>query len=295
MIKLLFRVGVVGAVLAGGTLLVAGPERVGVMLAQAQQSVAHVIDSTIDDPVALRKQLHDLEGQYPEKISRVRADLAELNEHIRQLERDKAIAERVVSLADGDLRQAQSDAALTDQVPVGTAGYAQTKAYYERAVVKVNQIRQTRVAYATRAVDAERDLGYLEEQASRLEEILAQLETERAQFQAQLMQLDREIDTIARNDRLIELMQERQRTIDEVSRYQVASLDQLQGRLSELRTRQEAELQFLAEARQQMSYEEQAALQIDMESVDDAVAPVARWDVPFTDDLQPTDATVRIR
>jgi len=295
MIKLLLRVAVVGAVLAGGTLLVAGPERVGVMFAQAKQTVADAIDSNIEDPVALREQLRDLESRYPEKISRVRADLAELREHIRQLERDKAIAERVVELAHDDLASAQQGLAMTEQVPVDTVGAVQAKARRDRAVLKVNQIRQTRVAYATRAVDAERDLGYLNEQATRLEELLAQLETERAQFQAQLQQLDREIDTIARNDRLIELMEERQRTIDEVSRYQVASLDQLQARLAELRTRQEAELQFLADSREQMSYEEQAALEVDMESLDGVRAPVSSWDDTAAGDLQPLDGAVRIR
>jgi hypothetical protein len=64
------------------------------------------------------------------------------------------------------------------------------------------------------------------------------LETEQAEFEAQLFQLDAQIDSIARNDRLIEMMEDRQATIDEHNRYQAHSLDQLRGRLDRIRNEQ---------------------------------------------------------
>ena len=93
-----------------------------------------------------------------------------------------------------------------------------------------------------------------------------QLETERSEFQAQIWQLERQVDAIARNDRLIGLMEDRKQTIDECSRYEVASLDQLHARLSEVRTRQEAELEYLAGDSQRVGYEDMARMQLDAET-----------------------------
>ena len=57
--------------------------------------------------------------------------------------------------------------------------------------------------YLSRAADLETDLGYLHDQEAQLSDLLDRLETEHAEFQAKLFQLDAQIDTIARNDRLI--------------------------------------------------------------------------------------------
>ena len=97
-------VGGLGLGLAGGAVaMIAGPERAAVMLSQAQQEIQSRIDNQIDDPVAIRSQLRKLEAEYPERISQLNGDLAELNEQISQLERERSISTRVVELADRDL------------------------------------------------------------------------------------------------------------------------------------------------------------------------------------------------
>ncbi|MAF66729.1 MAG: hypothetical protein CMJ84_13860 [Planctomycetes bacterium] len=135
----------------------------------------------------------------------------------------------------------------------------------QRAATRVNQIRHTRVAYANRAADAGHDLTYLHEQANRLEELLGQLENERAQFQGQIWQLSRQVDAIARNDRLIGLLEKRNRTIEECSRFDCSSLDQMTARLAEVRSRQEAELDLLSSEQFRDDYEEMARYQLQAE------------------------------
>ena len=273
MIKTLIRFGVIAALGTAAAVVIAGPHRAGALATQARDQLMSVIDENIDDPVALRAQLRELEAEYPQRITQVREDLSELNVQIRQIERERAIAERVVALADRDLSELEPQLAAAQAAAPGEAGVTLAAVRFgnrsytlNQAYTRSHQIGQTRLAYAGRAADAEHDLTWLTQQADRLEELLMQLETERSEFQAQIWQLERQVDAIARNDRLIGLMEDRKQTIDECSRYEVASLDQLHARLSEVRTRQEAELEYLAGDSQRVGYEDMARMQLDAET-----------------------------
>ena len=131
----------------------------------------------------------------------------------------------------------------------------------------MDQAQNTALAYSQRAQDATRDLGYLQQQEERMIALLSQLEGEHAQFRVQLMQLDRQVDSVARNERLISLMEKRQETISELSRYDAGSLDQVQGKLNQIRAKQEAELELLANAEYRSSYENRARFEINSDSI----------------------------
>jgi chromosome segregation ATPase len=279
MFKTIFRIGAIGTVavgvLAGGALLIAGPHRTRAVLHQVQGDLMSRLDKAIDDPTALRSQLQELEAQYPERIAQLRGDLAELNEQIRQLEREEAISERVVEMARADLEELQplldeaSAAQAAQQLARPAAIHFDDKVWsYDRAAAKAGQIRQTAIAYSNRAANADHDLAYLRQQAQRIEEALVELENERAEFQGQIWQLSRQVDAIARNERLIDMLDERNKTLEECSRYDAVSLDQITGRLSEIRSRQEAELDLLANSREEDDYEEMARMQLRGESLD---------------------------
>ncbi len=277
MFKKFVKAGLAAAAVAGlvgvGAALVAGPARSRAVLHQMQQNIHGVIDQAVDDPTALRTQLLELQQEFPARIAQVRNDLAELNEQIRQLERDKTISEKVVALADRDLAVLEprmNDASAhgesgVDEVRLAAVEFNDHVMSYDRAYAKLAQIRQTRITYQNRANDAEHDLLYLNQQATRLEELLLQLETERADFQTQLQQLERQVDAVARNQRLIAMLEKRSRTIEECSRYESASLEQVTARLAEIRSRQEAELDTLANAQRLTDYEQEARMEIDAE------------------------------
>lgn len=266
--KTFFRVGLILTVAGALIFLVAGPHRTAALVDKAQGAINHAIDETIDDPTLLRAQLRELESQYPERISDVRGDLAEVLEQLRQVEREKAVSERVVALTDRDLDALEPLVAEARTASLAAAPGQLVRVRFDSATLDVDdasrrlqQIAGTRQVYANRAADAVRDLRYLAQQRDRLQELLEQLEVERAEFRSQLWQLDRQVDAIARNDRLIELMEKRQRTIDECSRYQSVSLDGVRARMAELRTRQEAELEQLAGDQQRLDYEQVARLE----------------------------------
>ncbi len=292
--------GVVITALAGGVLVaVAGPHRAHAMYNQTRGAITHVIDDNIDDPILLRAQVKKLEAQYPGKIAEVRSDLNEVQTQIAQLEREMQIATKVVSLATNDLNVVDSQitqARATQQANPGAIvriSYNNKPVDLEDAYTKRQQIEQTQHLYATRAQDLSVDLGYLNDQESQLSDLHERLVSEQSEFQAKLFQLDAQIDTIARNDRLIDMMEDRQETIDAHSRFQANSLDQLNGRLSNIRTEQRARLEAIANKDNSKSYIEEAQFLIDQggQVQNEASEPVEFNIEPNIIDITPEEAT----
>lgn len=239
------------------------------MIDQVHTDILERIDENVDDPAALRTQLRSLEAEYPERIGQVRGDLAELRQQIKQLQKEELVCERVVQMASADfeslepvLNEATAMRSNQGASAVSVVAWDDKVYSYDRAANQLNQVRQTLMAYTNRAADARHDLTYLGQQEQRLEELLVTLESERTQFQSQIMQLTRQVDAIARNERLIGLMEKRNKTIDECSRYDAISLDNLTNRLAEIRSRQTAELDLLSNRQEQMDYEDMARMQI---------------------------------
>ncbi len=272
-VKTVMRVAVVGGLALGVAVLVAGPDRVAALAGQARQAVNCVIDRNIKDPVALRAQLRSLEAEYPKRIAEVRSDLAELHAHLVDLERDQAVSRKVVDMAQADLTEvtemlSRAEAARTESPMAAISVRFDDRAYtLDQAYTRATQITNTVNVYSTRASEADRDIAYLKEQQKVLEELLAQLETERAQFQAQIWQLDGQIEMIARNDKLIDVIEKRQATIDKYSRYEAVSLEQITSRMEKIRSEQEARLKSLTSQSQATNYEKAAKAMIDAENV----------------------------
>ena len=266
----------VGGTVAVGTAMIAGPQRTHMIIDEVHTSILQSIDNNIEDPRILRSQLKELEAEYPERIGDLRGDLAELRSQISQLVRDQAVSKRVVELSQEDLDSLTplvnqvNGAQLTslqDAQLVSTLRFKGRLMTADQARAKVMRIRQTQEAYQGRAQDAAHDLVYLRQQEERMEDLLLQLETEHTQFQAQLWQLNRQVDAIARNERLIDMLSERQEMLDQYSSMEIKSLDGMTSRLGEVRSRQEAELEFLAQGQDSNDYEGIARIQIDGEAL----------------------------
>ncbi len=292
------RIGVITALAGGALVLIAGPQSVRAIMHQARDSVRTEINKHIDDPVALRMQLRSLEGQYPERIAAVRGDLSELNEQIAQLDRELTVSKRVVALADQDLSVMQS--VLTRAEETRATGvmvkvrFADDAMDLDQGYAKANRVGQLRTAYTTRVADLERDMGYLGQQRARLSGLLEKLETERAEFQTQLWNLDRQVDAIARNNRMIEILQKRERTIDELdSPYAANSLAQLNARFADIRAKQESKLEMFAQSSDSEDYESKAKYLLDGEAGREGWKPLeqGRTEVgPSVIEIGPGDA-----
>lgn len=288
--KILVRGAVITALGVGAAVVIAGPDRIGSLFTQARSAVNDKIDAQITDPVALRAQLRTLQAQYPKRIGEVRSDLAQLREQVAQLKRDMAVSNRVIELADSDLDKlslamSHAEAASIQSVAFDADPGAAQKVMIvfkgERlevpaAQVRTTQISATRNAYASRVADIQRDLGYLSQQERQLTHLMTKLENEQTSFQTQMFDLDRQIDAISRNDRMIEIIKDRQDGLEEQSRYRAASLDQITSKLADVRARQEATLEALAKAADHFSYEDAAKSQLDREAAAAAAAEVGQ-------------------
>lgn len=271
-VKPIVRVAVIGGLATAALVAIAGPERVKAIAGQARSAVVSKIDENIQDPVLLRAQLRELESKYPQRIAEVRGDLSEVQSQITELKRDKAVAEKVVEMARNDLAdvkgvldraeqaRVESPASII-QVRLGESTHSLDQAYS-----KATQINNTLNAYMSRAADAERDLTFLSEQENRLTELLNQMEGERATFQAQVWQLDGQVEMIARNDRLIEMVEKRQKQLEKYDRFDAVSLDQITTRMGRIKAEQEAKLQSLAATSKTENYEAKAKAMIDAET-----------------------------
>ncbi len=262
--KTLFRTAVIGTALSaavlGGTAMIVGPERVGALADQVTSRIETHVDANLEDPVVLRRQLEKVRRQYPERIKAVRRDLASLQDEVRRLEHERAVSARVVQMVERDL--AVLGPAL-DEARAQLASNALRPAAIEfdgdvmslrRARSKAREIERTRTAHAARAADAEHNLKYLQTQEARFLGLLEQLEEEQATLSAQVVQLENEVESIARNDRLIAMLEARQRTLESAERFKVGSLEQLTGALERKRSEQEAELDRLSAGVDAVSY-----------------------------------------
>lgn len=284
--KTVVRVVAVGGLLTGAAVLIAGPSRVMAVAGLAREKVVDGIDAAVGDPVALRAQISELEEQYPKRIAEVRAELAEVRSQMQSLERDRAVAEKVVAMATDDLAQMKGllGKAETARADAPTAlinvRYNNQSLTLDQAYSRATNINNTLTAYNSRIADSQRDIEFLTQQSGRLEELLNTLETERSQFQAQIWQLDGQIEMIARNDKLIDLIEKRTKSMDRFGKYEAVSLDNVTGRIARIRADQESRLQALANHTKGDDYETKARTMINAENAARAVFEKANQPMP---------------
>ncbi|HAW95152.1 MAG TPA: hypothetical protein DCX60_02645 [Phycisphaerales bacterium] len=278
--KNLLRWGLITATVVGGTTLLIGPERVAAGFDQIRTLASSTFDELVDDPIALRRQLKGLSDQYPERIAEVRSELASIDVQIRQLEHDQQIAQRVVTITSKDINQ------LKDSVLAATTGVENTRKVtvrrgsfdigLDQARSEARRIIGIKNAYEDRFLGNQQQISILNRQKERLTDILAKLESEFGEFEAKLFQLDRQIDSIERNERLIAMTEEQQAMLNDFEKLgKVGNLRQLEAKLEELRTTQEAQLQTLESHGIQSEYEQRAREEI---VIDSSISSISRTD-----------------
>ncbi|MCP3905580.1 MAG: hypothetical protein GY715_18290 [Planctomycetes bacterium] len=297
--RCILRYGVIGGLALGGITLLVGPERVAAGLAQVRTKAQNAVDGCMDDPVALRRQLAQLADQYPDRIEEVSGEIAAVDTQIGQFERDVKVARKVVSLTTEDLQNLKDLVARAESRIVTPASlksgrpnavfirYEGVRFTVDEAMTEGQRINHIRTTTQDRLAHDEFQLKFLGEQKGRLDEILAKLQEEYGTYQAQLWQLDRQIDAIERNDRLIELTEEQQATLQSYERFgKVANLKQLESKLAELRARQEAQLRTLEKFSVVTDYERAAIFELETLDTTDPFVEI------YEIELEETDMTV---
>jgi chromosome segregation ATPase len=264
----ILRWGLIATLGLGGLTLLIGPQRVAAGMAQVRHKLQGAVDKCVDDPIALRRQLQSLAEQYPDRIAEVRGELAAVDNQISQFNRDSEIAQRVVAMTTDDLSNLKTLVTRAEATAAASATpvnirFENRRFDINQAYAEAGRINSVRVSYQDRLASNTQQLTILTEQKTRLSEILTKLDSEYQSFEAKLWQLDRQIDAIERNDRLIDMTKEMQATLESYSKFgKVGNLQQLESKLAELRTVQEAQLDALRHKTTNRDYESEAEHQL---------------------------------
>jgi len=246
----------------GATAMIIGPQRVGAAFAQIRYWGQDAVDRFVEDPVALRHQLEQLGSEYPNRIGQLRGEISQLERQLAQLGQDCEISRRVVAMTSADLDQVQAAIASAASDTGGSARPASLRTRDGAAGelrAEAKRIQQIRAAHADRVSSSEKQLSMLRDQRTKLSTVLTKLEREHADFQMKLAALDRQIDAVGRNQRLIAMAKEQAKVLAEYERSgRVGNLGQLEGRLEQLRIEQEAQLQVLLQSADGDPYESAA-------------------------------------
>jgi chromosome segregation ATPase len=266
--RCILRMGLIGGLALGAATLL-WPQTTMSVFNKARTNAQAMLDQCSDNPEALRRELTRLAEVYPERIADVRGEIAEVEHQLNELDRDVEVASRVVAMTTDDLEELRTLVARAEQRSESTARpvairFESVRFSINEAYSEARRINQVRQQYKDRLAYDQQQRQFLGEQRDRLSEILVKLEDEFNTYQAQLWQLDRQIDAVQRNERLIELTKEQQATLETFDRMgKVQNLKQLEAKLAELRTVQEAQLQALAKSDLRFDYEDMARSQIE--------------------------------
>ncbi len=251
--RCIFRWGLISTLALGGATLLIGPERVAAGLAHVRATAQSVVDTATDNPVVLRRQLMELAEEYPQRIAAVQGE----------------VAARVVAMTTDDLGELKTLITRAQDVegrPVFVR-FEGVRFGLNQAYDEARRIQNVRTSYGDRLSCNQQQLAVLDQQKARLVEILVKLEDEYATFETQMWQLDRQIDAIERNERLIEMTEQLQATLSSYDQWgKVGNLKQLEAKLAELATIQEAQLATLEQRGIRYDYEKRAKNEIDFDS-----------------------------
>lgn len=267
------RWGLIGGLALGAVTLLVGPERVAASLSLIRSKAQNVVDNCVEDPVALRRQLENLSKEYVPRIAEVRGELAQVEHQIGLFNTDMDKSSRVVAATTNDLGQLKTlvaraeDSAKQTTRPVAIR-FEGCKFNIEEAYTEAHRINSVRMTYQDRLASDKQQLAFLTQQKDRLAEILNKLETENNTFQAQRWQLDRQIDAIQRNERLIDFTEQQQETLASYEKFgEIGNLKQLEGKLAELRAVQEAQLDAMTKHGINTDYERKAEYEMSTEQL----------------------------
>jgi phage shock protein A len=262
--RFIVRWGLIGGLAVGGVTLIVGPQRVLACFDQLQQEANTVIDSLVDDPIVLRRQLEDLAKEYPARIAEIRGEVAKLEQQLLQFERDEKISRRVIELTTADLEALRSlvedaEAMLGVRGSTPSLRFEGVRYDLQDAYTEGRRIRTVRANYEDRLASDRRQMGLLNEQGDRLGDVLENIEQEYETYRTQMWQLDREIDAIERNEHIIAMVEKQHETLTGFDRVgNPGNLDQVRSKLAEIRTVQESTILALTETGAGSDYETRA-------------------------------------
>lgn len=258
--RFLLAAGATVGLALGAITLIGGPQTTGILLGQTTGSIEDAVNGLIDDPDALRYQLAELREEYPDRIDEVRAQVQDIEREMATLQNEVQTAAVASELARADLGVLGDYADPSIQLTslATHVDYNGVQLAASRARQHATHLTSTVATFDATVQDGAQTLDLLGVQHERLQAVLDKLLAEQAQLDGTIADLDNKISMIERNDELIELLEDRAKTINELERFEVYDLAQLQGKLDAELAEQEQELLMVGTQTGATSYVDQA-------------------------------------
>jgi len=253
-------------VAAGATVAVLGKHR-AMELARTMKSAAQAsADDVIENQKELKQQVDELRKSYPEKIAKLRNAIRTEEQNLAHVERDQEVCLEVLELCESDLSelkpQLESASIAIDDAPSAIRFRGRIYSINEAQSLAARAV-ETHESYSVRYNGLANEAELIRNELSVLNEHLKELRAEQEAFESEYRAIQREIDRIQHNKRLIKLAEERQsarNAYGEKESGKLASLSALRDQLSDVRTLQEEQLRALKVGPAESSYEDRARL-----------------------------------
>jgi chromosome segregation ATPase len=259
----LFRWAAIAVVLGVIVFGVIGKTRVQNAYYSVRDHLRANVDELVDTRRALRREIRDLQEEYPERIADLRTQLREVERDLAACEADQRLAREVVTLCRNDVAVLEAKLAGTE----GEGGSSWVEFRSERlradeAVLRAGRIADTETTYLARLDDLERESEFLRKERGLLRAEVAETEREYRDFQAEVGTMLREIDALKRKEKLVKMAERRGEENDDVFAARASSLAALRDRIARRKTELDERLAAFRTVRPDGEYEARARLRL---------------------------------
>ena len=271
MIRFVGKIGkytLVVLVLAGAAAGVVGVERLQNVAQSLSLAAVENIDDMIPHEVRLYSDMERLREEYPERISTLKAMLRELKDQFAETEKDRRLCREVLSLCEEDLGELRPKLeALTTRPEDGsdrgkdaTVEFRGISYTHREALERSGKILDIREMYENRLQAGTTSIGLLDSERQEIGAELLDLRKEYDRFLGEYKSLEREIDLLRHNEKLIQIARRRDR-IDHIDASGwVRSLDELKKAIYRRKSAQEERLKSYRVGHPAREYEIRARL-----------------------------------
>lgn len=265
--KKVLKTAFLTALVGGAILCVVGTDRVVALAQQTQEKVLSAIDDRIDARTSLESKIASLEQRLPAELAELRDELRSVEAEGQALATEIAVAERVIELAGEhrvELTGQLARARARHTVGGGALGTPSPSVDSEYLAGRLRQAQSIEGRYARQLEQYQVQVQVLSTQQAHLAQEIAKREAELDEFRERSVALHAEVDTIERNERLLQWMKERSESWTDRSRFEASSLKSLLGSFNEIRERQRTELAALTIESGEQDYESLARREVEL-------------------------------
>lgn len=260
--KAVFFVGLVGLGTLGVAVAVLGKHRARDAVKSLQKMAQSEVDELIRRQNDMKEQLAALREQYPRQVAALRAQQAEVDQQVKQLEKEAQRCTDIIALCDEDIsaltRQRKAAArAEAGATAISFRGSRYSMAEAETLVVRINS---TREMYTRRLSEISAEREVLAAEKAQLASELELVTAEQQEFEAEYQSLVREIDRLKRNQELIEIAERRTGQGSCKHGESMETLSKVRSALDKARMEQEERMKSARIAPRQSDYETRAKL-----------------------------------